>query len=363
MTTMKDLFGLVTSASGTQQAWAAGLLAMLLLVLVVVARKLKLYKLATLGTVVVVGIVLGTTIDGAVKFAHHVLHVSGFEAVFPAVVFESVAIAVAGKARDHAQRYHQGPGVWGGRLYLVGMLAGLIVATGATSPGAVAFRFAMPIIGVWLVILELTDDSADKPEASTTWRWTPRRLAILLGAIEPGDHDLGTVHRALVVKRMASLRHRIDRGGPLTEWRRSRLCAMALRVDDTIIAEVRANVTRAVMVETLTAPVRPAQSTGTPDQDIVDAPDGDPVDEQLTPDSCHGSKPVAPRRGSGHAVRVRRLAGQHPDASISELATLAGVSRATVRKYRPTGAPDTEKPPERVNGTPVPALVGPVVAG
>ncbi|MBN1173776.1 MAG: hypothetical protein JXA67_16510 [Micromonosporaceae bacterium] len=79
---------------------------------------------------------------------------------------------------------------------------------------------------------------------------------------------------------------------------------------------------------------------------------------QVTPDSCHGNH--SGNQGaarSGNVEIVQRAAAGNPEASISELATLTGLSRATVRKYLPPAPPETATPVAPVNGQ-RPSLVG-----
>lgn len=130
------------------------------------------------------------------------------------------------------------------------------------------------------------------------------------------------------------------------------------------------------VVDLLPAPVDVVADPGRPDpigpEPAVPAP---VVSGQVTPDSCHGRPGAGPRRLSGNAELVRRLVTEHPGASISELATLAKLSRGTVRKYRsdpdaPGRAPDPGQitgtwmnqpiSVTRVNGK-VPVLAGPEV--
>nr|BFE71750.1 hypothetical protein GCM10020092_050510 [Actinoplanes digitatis] len=68
----------------------------------------------------------------------------------------------------------------------------------------------------------------------------PRRLLLAIGAIEPGERDVETVHRERLTQQMTALYYKIQRGSArLRDRRAARLARMSLTADDTIIDEVR----------------------------------------------------------------------------------------------------------------------------
>jgi hypothetical protein len=226
-----------------------------LIVVVLVARRYKMFALAKVASAPVLAIVIGTTVDGAVRFAQQGLHSHGIEAWFPAIVFEAVALNITAKAVEHARTYLNGPGVWGNRLYLVGTLAGAIVCTAGDNPGAMVFRFAMPIIGVWLVILNLTPDKADADDGESSWRWNLTNLLIYVGAKKPGKNSTEQVNREYQTKKIVSLGHKVHRkqsGGRLAtalrDRRVARLARLALEADTAMEDDARAKIARAINI-------------------------------------------------------------------------------------------------------------------
>jgi hypothetical protein len=193
----------------------AALLAVAIMTAFVAKRMIKdgSKKLSAAGTLITVIIVVGTTIDGALKFAD-LLGAHGVERLFPAAVFESVMLAIYQRARAYSKT-HNGPGHWGLRLYIVGVLDGCIIAMAASSVPMAIFRFTMPIIAVWLLNMEL--EPLEKPAGlKTRWRYTPSVIGMKLGLLRAvdGDVEAGDDEREAIVRRM--VRHGAGSNGFLT---------------------------------------------------------------------------------------------------------------------------------------------------
>jgi len=193
----------------------AALLAVAIMTALVVKRMIKdgSKKLSAVGTLITVVIVIGTTIDGALKFAD-LLGAHGVERLFPAAVFESVMLAIYQRARAYSKT-HNGPGHWGLRLYIVGILDGCIIAMAASNMPMAIFRFTMPIIAVWLLNMEL--EPLEKPDGiKTRWRYTPSVIGMKLGLLRTADGDVeaGDDEREAIVRRM--VRHGAGSNGFLT---------------------------------------------------------------------------------------------------------------------------------------------------
>jgi hypothetical protein len=195
----------------------AALLAVAIMTAFVAKRMIKdgSKKLSAAGTLITVIIVVGTTIDGALKFAD-LLGAHGVERLFPAAVFESVMLAIYQRARAYSKT-HNGPGHWGLRLYIVGVLDGCIIAMAASNVPMAIFRFTMPIIAVWLLNMEL--EPLERPAGlKTRWRYTPSVIGMKIGLLRAvdGDVESGDDEREAIVRRM--VRHGAGSNGFLTGW-------------------------------------------------------------------------------------------------------------------------------------------------
>ena len=207
----------------------ASLLAIGILATIMVKRAMKdaTAKLSKAGVFLTVFIVVGTTIDGALKFAD-LLGATGPERLFPAAVFESVFLAIYQRARDYA-KFHDGPGHWGIRLYMIGIIDGCIISMAASNVPMAIFRFSMPIIAVWLLNMEL--EPLERPAGvKTRWRYTPTQIGIKLGILRAiaGDTDAADDDREALIRRM--VRHGASSESFFTGWwhkRRLRKAYMA----------------------------------------------------------------------------------------------------------------------------------------
>ena len=251
---------LATADLNTAEALAlAAVTITVLTILARSARRLHLPRFASVATAAANVVILGTTIEGAMRLAERLLHVDGVERIFPAILFETIAVNIFFKARQHAAAYHHGPGRWTGRLYLIGAVAGGIVATSGTSIGECAFRFVAPLVGVWLIVLDLTPDQDDQAADTSSWRWTPRRFGIWIGAIKAGANDADTVVRELRVATLTRTAHRMNTSNRLLRrYHRSRLQRLALTTTDDTVADAEANILRA---DTITDRLNPAAIT------------------------------------------------------------------------------------------------------
>jgi hypothetical protein len=239
-------------------------------------RKLRRFGAATAVTAAVNIIVLGTTIQAAVVLAKTRLDIHGIEAAFPAVLFEAVAIRIWLRARAYAARHGRGPGPWAGRLYLIGLIAGTIVSTSGTNVAAGMFRFAAPIIGVWLLVLDLTPDDAETQPAS--FRWGPvrvlRRIAIRFQLVDAGDGDVANINSRYVTDRLVrvGLRYERLRGAKkgLRGWRCRRtelaLIKLGVQAGDEEVAAAADRIHRGTNIGRLLNPAMIAQSRAEADK-------------------------------------------------------------------------------------------------
>lgn len=389
MTTLRDVVDLVGGLSSTVLIAGGVLLFLGLVVVAVLAHRARSAGVVTAATTVAILIGLGTTVEGAVKLAQGSLDARGIWVVIPATLFESVAVAIGSRAVAYAKE-HGHPGRYGAWLWRIGLIAGFVVSLGGTSFAERAFRFVAPLVGVLLLHLRVTPDTGQRT-GTVAWRWTPRRIGIRLGMIEPGERDVETVHREHRIAALTVTAHKAHHGGFLPhQWYTARLRRLALVADDAMVAEARIRVLRVHQIETLTAPPADDHPTEqvTPGGEQVGEqitpmpayPAGDPdapgarvpVDALVTPESeqiisaddqppdsgryeqVDGSKP----RVRGSAELIARKHAEHPTATHQQLAELTGFSVATVRRNRPR-----VEQPVRVNGVRVPAVSGPEVTG
>lgn len=159
-------------------------------------------------------------------------------------VLEVMLIISMIRASRHV-REHGWPGRAGTTAWVIAAAMGVVAAAVSHSLAEALLRMAIPL----LLTKQWWDGlvgNQRRPEWVTSWRWTPRRLLLWLGAIEPGERDVQTVHRDRLTARMVQLefRRRHSEG-----WRQdratSKLARISLDADDAIIGEVRARVDRA----------------------------------------------------------------------------------------------------------------------
>ncbi len=169
---------------------------------------------------------------------------------------------------DYARRRKFVTAVWLGAVVMA-----VVVATGegwSQAPG----RLAIPLLVAygWYTDLTAADDPAEKPV--TSWRWTPRRLLLAVGALEPGTRDAVTIDRDRLRDRMTRLAFRIDHGSPkVSGWlhRKTRLAKMKTVADDDDLNEVRARLAR-MSVNLMAPPPKPISRDVLPSADIERPP-------------------------------------------------------------------------------------------
>jgi hypothetical protein len=161
-------------------------------------------------------------------------------------VLEVLLIISMVRAARHV-REHGWPGRAGTTAWVIAAAMGAIGAAVSHSLAEALLRAAIPPLLTKQWWDGLVDDRR-RPDWVTSWRWTPRRLLLALGAIEPGDRDVQTVHRARLTERLVRLEFS-RRHGSGWWWSPERtarkLARLSLDADDEIIADVRARVDRA----------------------------------------------------------------------------------------------------------------------
>jgi hypothetical protein len=251
--------------------WPAVLLvavpvALALVVVFALASKRRDRRVALIATT----IGLAWTAQGMWKAATTTYHVPALLAGVLFLLFETFMLSAmlranrfrtARKRRDRAVRF-----VWS--LAVVG---GSVVAL-AEGWHQVPLRFVVPLLVAWNWYLDLTADDDPDERQPTSWRWTPRRLLLAVGALEPGARDAVTIDRERLTSRMTMLKFRLTRGDSKVSdllRRDVRLAKLALSADDAMVVEMHARVARAEGVLKPPAPAKPKSTLEIPRREII----------------------------------------------------------------------------------------------
>jgi hypothetical protein len=265
--------------------------------------------------------------DTAVK--HY--HLNSVIASVLFVIFEAMLLARMLKAHqyrdDFARRPRHVRAVW-----LIACVMALVVALGEGIAQAPA-RLAIPLLVAygWYVDLTADDDPKDRPR--TALRWTPRRLALWAGILEPGERDAQTIDRDRLRDRMTRLAFRKQHGAQLLNdvlHRGIRLARLQTLADEQDVAEVRARLARSrldLMTEPESAPeeTHPVMPPQSKPRKIVY-----PAKPAETPDRKQGEHTREDRtlrgpdlKADAVQVMLASVSAEHPKGmTIAELAAL-----------------------------------------
>lgn len=161
------------------------------------------------------------------------------------VVFEAWLVGRMLRARQYRQDYGR-RGKFVTSVVIGALVMALVVALGegwAQAPG----RLAIPLLVAYGWYTDLTADDDPKAKPKTSWRWTPRRGLLAIGALEPGERDVETIDRDRLRDRLTKLAFRRKHGSAVVndlfrrEVRMSRLKTIA---DDDDLAAVRTRLAR-----------------------------------------------------------------------------------------------------------------------
>lgn len=287
---------------------------------------------------------LAWSAEGMWEVATGDLHLGTAFAVPALLLFESLLVSAMLRAARH-QRLHGNPGKHGRAAWVIASAAAAVVSLAGDSPAEVALRIAVPLLAVYQWWLGLTADGTTEELGRTSWRWTPRRLLLWAGAIEPGDRDALTIDRDRLVGRMTRLEYRRRAGGWLTTHRTARLARLSLDADDDVVAQVRRRVSRSTWFTTEPAagPVREPVSQPDPEPatepldrstaEPVHDPGPEPVQSpDLRVELVHGP-PLVQQLSSEQ--RVKKAHAENPGATNDDLVQATGLSLSTVKRYRP----------------------------
>lgn len=277
-------------------------------------------------------LVLAFSAEGFFEVLNESLALPAAMAGLFAIIGESLGIRFARLAHLHHLK-HGVLGPNGRRVWYVAVTFGVIVAFNGQNWVERLLRLALPLLGalLWSSGYLADEPPGERHDGAVTWRWHPRRLAIMLGIIEPGERDLATVHRERLIRALTATAHRLHHGKRLKRLRRRRLRRLALLADDSAVDEVAARIQRVHHIEHLTAPAtldeyhsrleaRPA--AGTPTAPV-------PLEPAAQRDSASDTDPATPRdhspdsspNGIPHGASWPEQAGFNPEL-FSEQSTL-----------------------------------------
>jgi hypothetical protein len=214
-------------------------------------------------------------------------------------------------------------------VWLIAATLGFVVSLNSSNVVEYAIRLLMPVLAAGMWWMGYADDVTRKTRHATTWRLHPRRIAVVLGIIEPGDGDIATVHRERHTRKMTTLAHKVHTGsGRLSTWRAARLTRMALAADADMLAEVTARVRRAHAIVAATNPAHTTPAPRKPRPARTSGAQGADADV---------ATPPATRSANGRVSTVERVAkamAKTPDASAAQIAARLGYSERTVQRYQ-----------------------------
>jgi hypothetical protein len=277
-------------------------------------------------------------------------------------VLEVILVLSMIRAERHI-RDHGWPGRSGTTAWVVACSMSVVAGAVSHSLAEALLRMAIPVLLTKQWWDGLFTGDVKRPDWITSWRWTPRRMLLWLGAIEPGKNDADTVNRERLIQQMTRLEFQRRHGSKRRrDRRRDRLARMSLSADDAMIAEVQARVERALWFEAKQAGIAATASpAGVPVRLAASRKDRRVLHRRslrtlrLThpkPRVTADQPPVADPRATQdihHAARLIKSA----DAGLSQsqIARLVGTSPATVgRALRSTKQGSSETPEGKVNG-------------
>lgn len=261
------------------------------------------------------------------------------------------------------------PGRSGRTAWIVASAMALVGAGVSGSFGEALLRLAIPLLVTNQWWDGIVGEGARRREDATSWRWTPRRLLLWLGAIEPGERDVQSVHRERLTQQMTRLEfaRRHGREGA-RERRGARLARLSLTADDEVIAEVQRRVGRATWFEaTQQGPVAEQPRPVVPASVAASARRAR-VRHHRTIRSLRVTHPkrviVAaqeprqdPRATHEIDLVIRAIKETDPKLPQRQIARLAATSEPTVRRALRRTRADQATQQDQINGN-VPALAG-----
>ncbi len=301
----------------------------LLLVVALWLLRTALRKLAQ-GTRVFAKIVMLLALGWSAEVMFHIVRVTLHQGWGPTIamfaVFEAAFVLAAQRAEQH-MKLHDWPGHHLRTVYAVGAIMACVGLLASQSPVEAFIRLSVPIIAVKIWRDGLYDGKETRPGVSS-WRWTPRNLAIWVGALAPSKQDTTEISRERLISRMVRLEFKRRHGlAKRRDTYAQRLMRLSLQADDAAVREVRSRVDRAQWFT-----VTPLRNGGRPAARVAAHVAQEPTQElaQIMRKPAQVlTHPGAQAADPGTAAAQLFLSGRAP--SIREAARQCGVSEGTVR--------------------------------
>ncbi len=232
------------------------------------------------------------------------------------------------------------PGRAGLFAWLVAVGMSLVAVWTASNPGEAFLRLIVPLLLTSMWWDGLVGETGRRDAGLSSWRWTPRRLLLWLGALEPGERDVETVHRDRLTQQMTDLefRRRAASGKALARVTR-KLARLSLSADDEIIATVRERVNRASWFTVIPLPPVAVDADHDAGSEPITPRLARPVKKRVEVPPTRRTKPASRGATSGDAgdadpaTQAARLVMTGQVDSIREAARqVPGASEATVRR-------------------------------
>ncbi|KOX45251.1 hypothetical protein [Actinoplanes missouriensis] len=274
-------------------------------------------------------------------------------------VLETLLVLAMIRAK-RSMREHGHPGRSGRTAWIVATAMAVVAAAISSSLAEGILRLLIPLLVTLAWWDGLVGEAAKRADGASSWRWTPRRFLLWLGAIEPGERDIETVHRERLTQQLTRLEFHRRHG---TRWQRrratGRLARLSLAADDDMIADVRRRVDRSTWFAAPasaaddTVPRRATSIAQAGRARIARARHGRRIRTvrltHLRPRVPAAQQPRQDERAA-HEIDfvIRALRTADPTLGRRRLAALAGTSEAAVRRaIQPTKEPEREP---RING-------------
>ncbi|MFE0532033.1 hypothetical protein ACFW0V_30970 [Micromonospora parva] len=335
----RDLLGDLWAWNPLATAISGAVLALLVVVLLIVgiARLVRGTRGAPsnvklkAGTFVVQAGVTWAVVTGTFAFCERYFRLPWWESVAFAVFLEAATwvtvgmIIAHGRAKNDKDEPNTGFGAAGPFFFLFSLLGGVLAIIAGESAGAMVGRAVIVVFGTCLWYLTLLTYTR-RSGVPSRFRWTPRRLLVVMGAIEPADQDVTNEHQEWQIRRLARAMRWANGRQPL-KWlgQRALISRAEQTTEDVIVAARR----RYAVTHLLVSTVRP-------DSDVMKR-----VIESVKADVI-----------AGHSPRALEADAPEPVALPgTDRRALPEVAPATARRALPAAEPGTDTP-----GTPYPAL-------
>lgn len=291
--------------------------------------------------VVAVGLATLFAMEGMYEVAHGPLGLNAagsliFCATFEVVMLHQGSLAahkLAANASADVSRHMRF--VWG-----VSVVSGVIASTASDGVTEVVLRLATPPLAAAIWYMSLYADKPTPQRQPSSWIWTPRRIGIHLGLIQPGEQDLVAVDRDRRIHRLTVTSHRLHHGaGWLAGWRRSKLRRLAIHADEDMVREAQRRIARVHRIEKLTSPdAAPVGEVSDRERELLD--EVRLIMRQATT-TLRREHQVAfgPAQPAAQIEPVREIAGIRMPAHIADQIP-AQVPAGWAARHRPTALPN-----------------------